>query len=654
MSETYLRNSSPPVVARGRYGFLWFSFFTLMLAWTALRIVLALHFGAESHAPWRDMLIALGRGVYQDFYAGLIYCVPLATWFLLIGNQTFAKTWHRFFLMGAMLVFWAGEVFFLAADYFFFEEFHSRFNTVAVDYLLYPQEVFINIWDSYPVPLIVAICGLLGLGWIFVGSVLFRGMWTRPVSFSKRFSFWIVLLAACFFLGQTISLKGPKVSEDRLVNEIANNGVLSFAAAAWTHHLDYSVFYRTLPKDEAYQRVRQLLQEPGVEYAASGNTIRRHVGGDTNRAKLNVVIILEESLGSEFWGCLGRPGPSLTPEMDKLAAEEGLLFTQMYANGNRTVRGMEGVLSSFPSLPGDSIVKRDLSSNVETIARVLKRDGYDSIFLYGGRGVFDSMRPYAVNNGWDNFVEQKHFEKPAFATIWGVSDEDLMARAIEEFRALNASGKPFLGTILTVSNHKPYTYPAGRIPEDPYARKREHAVKYADYALGQFFKAARKEAFWTNTVFAVVADHGARVYGSQRVPIASYEIPLIIVGPAVVTNAARVDALGSSLDVSPTLLGLIGRPYDSLFFGRDLLKQPPGKGRVPLNHNRDIGLYMDERMVTLGLRKTVEYYTGDPRKTEAVPNPQPSAADLELEKDCEALYQVADELYTSRQFRLDP
>src|SRR5947207_10986237 len=145
--------------------------------------------------------------------------------------------------------------------------------------------------------------------------------------------------------------------------------------------------------------------------------------------------------------------------MDKLAAEDGMLFTNIYANGNRTVRGMEGVLSSFPSLPGDSIVKRDLSDNVETIARVLKRDGYSTAFLYGGRGVFDGMRSFAVRNGYDRFIEQKHFAQPTFTTIWGVCDEDLFARAIEEFRTLSQGDKPFLGTILSVSNHKPYTYP---------------------------------------------------------------------------------------------------------------------------------------------------------------------------------------------------
>jgi len=158
----------------------------------------------------------------------------------------------------------------------------------------------------------------------------------------------------------------------------------------------------------------------------------------------------------------------------------------------------------------------------------------------------------------------------------------VFARGIEEFRALAQTGKPFLGTIMSVSNHKPFTYPAGRIPEDPNkpARTREKAVKYSDWCLGQFFEKARKEAFWTNTVFVVVADHGARVYGSQAIPIFSYEIPLVILGPSVVKAPQRSGALGNSLDVSPTILGLIGRPYETLFFGRDLLNDPPEGARA--------------------------------------------------------------------------
>ncbi len=195
--------------------------------------------------------------------------------------------------------------------------------------------------------------------------------------------------------------------------EVANNGALSFVAAALTRHLDYAAFYKTQPKEEAWTRVHRILSEPNVAFAQSvapsppleeragerrpfstnSFSLLRTISGDSNRPRLSIVIFLEESLGSEFWGCLGA-NPSWTPEMDKLALQESILFTNLYANGNRTVRGMEGVLSSFPSLPGDSIVKRDRSDNVETVARVLKRDGYSTLFVYGGRGLYLSSRRF--------------------------------------------------------------------------------------------------------------------------------------------------------------------------------------------------------------------------------------------------------------------
>jgi len=431
---------------------------------------------------------------------------------------------------------------------------------------------------------------------------------------------------------------------------------------------------------EAYRRVRRLLAEPGAELTSQTNSIVRHVAGDSSKPKLNVVILLEESLGSEFWGSLGRSN-TLTPEMDRLATNEGMLFTNIYASGNRTVRGFEGVFSSFPPLPGDSIVKRDHSGNIETIARVLKRDGYNSIFLYGGRGMFDSMKSYATNNGWDRFLDHNppfndDFPHPNFATVWGVSDEEVFARAIKEFHALNESGKPFLGTVMSVSNHKPYTYPEGRISdpatEESAQRKgglwksllvklglskpgatRNKVVKYSDWCLGQFFEAAKKEPFWTNTVFVVVADHGARVYGSQSIPIHSYEIPLVILGPAVVKSPTRIGQLGCSLDVAPTVLGLIGRPYDTMFFGRDLLKEQPTEGRVFINHNRDIGVMEHQRLVVLGLQKTEEYYSGDPKVANMEPLAVQTKSDEEIKTNAIAIYQVADDLYMHNRYRLD-
>ena len=637
--------------APSRYSFLAFGFFSLLGVFAILRLVLLVNFGPPSTPPWNNLL-AFAAGFYRDVMAALWFMLPPLFWCLVIGNRLFASLAHRLWFRFCMTLLWAAQVFLLVAEFYFFQEFKSRFNPVAVDYLIYPREVFINIWNAYPVPAVIAGCLLIGAGWMWVAGRLFKTMWTRPVWIGTRFLWFAGALILFAGLTRTVSLNPPQVSEDRTLNEIANNGALSFFAAAWTRNLDYSTFYRTIPRDEACTRVHRMLASTNATFTGGPDNITRQIAGDPARPRLNVVILLEESLGSEFWGCLGRTN-TLTPEMDRLATGEGLLFDNMYASGNRTVRGMEGALSSFPPLPGDAIVHRDRSENVETIARVLKRDGYDTVFLYGGHAMFDNMKPFLVANGYDRIVDQKDFASPAFVTVWGVSDEDLYAGAIREFRALSRTDRPFFATILTVSNHKPYTYPAGRIPENPNG-KRENVVKYTDWCLGRFFQAAKQEAFWTNTIFAVVADHGARVYGSQDIPIFSYEIPLVILGPAVVPQPRRIHAPGCSLDLPPTILGLIGRPYQSLFFGRDLLHDPPDTFRALLNHNRDIGLFARDRLVVLGLQKKVEFYAGNPHAVNLEPVPQPAPEDLELEKDAEAIFQVADELYMNRRYHLGP
>ena len=191
-----------------------------------------------------------------------------------------------------------------------------------------------NIWQSYPVTIIVGICLVLAVGWLLGMRKLFPRMWERDVPARQRLGMVIGAAVLAGFLGVTFNLKSASVGHERAVNEMANNGAISFVAAAWTHHLDFAAFYKTMPLNEAYVRTRRLLEDKNAQFVADGNTIRRKVTGDPSKPKLNVVILLEESLGSEFWGCLGRK-ETLTPQMDKFAEEEGMLFTNIYACGNR-------------------------------------------------------------------------------------------------------------------------------------------------------------------------------------------------------------------------------------------------------------------------------------------------------------------------------
>ncbi|MFN0118085.1 MAG: LTA synthase family protein [Elusimicrobiota bacterium] len=611
-----------------------------------LRGVLLLRFGEVGALSFGTIARIFEIGLRMDLVSGFWLFLPLVLWLSATPNRIFSSKWHRIFFVGCLFLLTVFLIFIFKAEYEFFDEFNARFNTVAVDYLIYPHEVFVNLWQSYPLTRIVAACIWGGFFiFTFVGS--FRLPLWNPIPFRYRGIFLAIYLLIGLAVVPTVSMGRTRFSINRVLNELSNNGEYAFVYSALTRHLDYPSFYRTLDRSEAFERVRRLVSQPGAVFVKDKDSIERLIPGKLSEKKWNVVVLLIESFGSEFWGALGRPD-SLTPEMDELA-KEGLLFSNLYASGNRTVRGIEGVLSSFPPLPGDSIVKRHLSDNVSTIARTLKDQKYSTVYLYGGRGLFDGMRSFAIRNGFDRFIEQKDFAKPTFTTIWGVADEDLYRRSVEEFRVMHERKEPFFATVLSVSNHKPYTYPKGRIPENPDQHSRSHAVKYTDWALGYFFRLAKKEKFYEDTIFVVVADHGARVYGSQSIPINSYKIPMVILGP-IVKNPKRVDTLGGSLDVGPTVLGLFGVPYKSVFFGRDLFSIPQKDTWAVMQHNRDVGLYHDGKMAVLGLNKTAEYYRMNSNDLQLV---APIAEDNELEKDTVALFQVADELYTNKKYRVN-
>ena len=267
---------------RSRYGFAGFWFLSLLGVWFLLRLVLFLAFKPPA-LPAADVLLAFLSGFHRDLFVALVETAPLLLWMLIVPDRRIGALWHRVLFLGGCLVFWFVQVFLLFAEFFFFDEFKSRFNTVAVDYLLYPKEVFTNIWESYHVGVVLAVCLVLSLGWLFAASRLFGQMWERPFPAKSRLLHLAAAVALAALLAPTINLGGARVSGDRTLNEVANNGALSFFAAAWTHNLDYGAFYKTLPADAAYQRARRLLAEPNTQFVEDGQSIRRRVAGNPAR-----------------------------------------------------------------------------------------------------------------------------------------------------------------------------------------------------------------------------------------------------------------------------------------------------------------------------------------------------------------------------------
>lgn len=316
----------------------------------------------------------------------------------------------------------------------------------------------------------------------------------------------------------------------------------------------------------------------------------------TPSQKRNVVIIVEESFGARYVQSLS--GDSIAPELEKLK-NEGWWFERLYATGHRSVRGLEAITASYPPSPLASQVKLEHREELTTISSIYKRLGYKTSFIYGGESHFDSMRSYFLNNGVEEIIEQKDYKDPEFVASWGVSDEDLFKKANEKFVKLSNNNQPFCSVVFSSSFHDPFDIPQGKVnidgvkTDDP---RRLTAAKYADYALGKFFEQAKKEDYYKNTVFLVIADHDSRVRGIGSFPLTNYSIPALIISPDI---TPRVDKrIVSQIDMLPTLLSLTGVSGEFPLSGEDLTRDDIIE-RAPVSYNELFGYVKGDKFTLL-------------------------------------------------------
>jgi phosphoglycerol transferase MdoB-like AlkP superfamily enzyme len=615
-----------------------------LLVSAGLRCVLWARFGTEAAVGGPQLLAILGLGAVNDAVEALYLFAAFAVYLAVLPQRWYDSRANRVVLAGATYVAVFGMLFLGAMEYFFFEEFDSRFNRVAVDYLVSPHEVLGNIYESYPVVPITAVAGIAGVVLtLALWPLLRRGM-EQPTPARRRGvvlagEFAALVLAVAFY---PTDLLGR--FDNRVANELVANGSSSFFRALRTNHLNYAQFYPTGDPQRLEQVLRQDLATAGGTLVSPNGLTRRFGPRADGLGRMNVVVLSEESFGAEFVGAYGD-GRGLTPEFDALA-RDGVLFTRTYASGTRTVRGLEAMSASLPPIPGDSVVKRTGNAAVVTWGEIMQQLGYHTSFLYGGYGYFDNMNAYFSANGFA-VSDRGDIPSPTFANIWGVADEDLFRHAIDYFDARAQEGAPFFSIVMTTSNHKPYTFPAG-IPGVPESGGgREAGIRYADFAIGQFFREARKHDWFKDTLFVVMADHGARVYGAAQIPLYSYEIPFLVLAPGRLAPR-RVDALTAQIDLAPTVLGVLGLPYEAPFFGRDVLHYPDPHRVVPFNHNQDVALLRDDELAILELHQhsvSVRHHSDPLAKRRDRDTYQAIPGDPELVGLATAYFQTASEMF---------
>lgn len=612
-----------------------------------LRAWLWWRFGTVAGVDAALLPALLAGGLLNDAVVSLYLLLPLAIYATFLSDSWYGSRVNCAILAtGSWLTVFA-LVFLTFTESYFFEEFDARFNLVAFDYLAYPTEVAGDVWAEYPVlqvALVAALLATAALGWLrrFIGPGAAPPTTLRQRQVPLALLTAAVLLASALWSTDTLSR-----SANRVANELIQNGLSSFVRAARTNEIDYRANYRSADPDENLALVARELARGGGRFTrlAEGRLDRAFDRRKGGLGRLNVVLVSSESFGAEFSRLHGS-ADDLTPNFDAFA-RRSLWFSNAYASGTRTVRGLEAFVSSIPPIPTVSILRRPGNENVATWGAVMRSLGYRTGFLYGGYGYFDNMNQFFGSNGFE-VVDRRSIESVRFENIWGVSDEDLFDRSLGWLDSAYATGQPFFAIIMTTSNHKPFTFRPGleRLGIPPQGGGRAAGVRYADFAIGQFLRQAESHDWFDNTIFVVAADHGARVYGAEQIPLKTYEIPLMIYSPKHVPPQ-RFDALMTQIDVAPTVLGLLGLPYEAPFFGQDVLNTPPERRVAFFNHNHDVAIYRDGRIAVLGLGRSVETYRYDPEADRYSPLPR----DAELERLGVAYFQTAYELFEQRRYR---
>ena len=625
-------------------------FFAVFIGLSLLTRV-ALLIKAAHDVTWTLSLVAaFGWGLIYDLGAAAFLSLPLTALLVLLPAGWFQRRWQQGLAHGAGFVIIYLFLFGAVSEWTFWDEFGVRFNFIAVDYLAYSTEVLGNIRESYNLPLIFA--GVLA-GTLLVHWAVRRSSWparwfaAAPEPLGRRLRAGALWFALPLVFATVLSGDWLPNFKNNFNRELGKNGIWALFAAFWNNALEYDKFYTTVPADEAFRTVRrELARDPTGALAGDEHDTLRVVRNPGPEQLPNVIQITVESLSADFLSIFNRAS-NLTPNLEEIAAKS-LVFDNFYATGTRTDRGMEALTLAVPPTPGRSIVKRPRNENMFTLGSVFRAKGYDTAFIYGGFGYFDNMNYFFGHNGYRVVDRTAVGEKDVtLATIWGACDEDLFRWTMREADANAATGKPFHYFVMTTSNHRPYVYPEGKIDLPPKISGRAGAVKYTDFAIGQFIREAEKKPWFKNTVFVIVADHCASSAGKTELPVQNYHIPLIIYSPGGHIAPGHVRTLMSQVDYPPTLLGLLRWSYPSRFFGRDILRSDPLSARVLVGTYQKLGLLRGNDFVVLSpVRHQAQYLYN--RTNHTLTGQALNPAFL---AEAVSYYQAASELYQQQRYR---
>jgi len=598
----------------------------------------------DRFADTKNLWLSFVYGLKMDtMVASILLIVPLI---VLSFSPTALRKVANLFLRLYFVSVFAFLIYMENATFPFFKQYDVRPNFKFVEYLEYPKEVFGMLIADFKLPLFIAFTMMGLFVWWFMrrSKESFSSILSLP--WLKR-AVWFLPIALLLFIGirssfghRAANISDAMYSSNRILNEVTKNSLyaVGYAIYANKHFASKTIkLYGKMNPEEALERMQKVLKIHGNDLKSKSPFRRIEKTHFATTKKKNLVIFLQESLGYQF------VSPEITPELMKLK-KQGIWFDEAYSNGTRSVRGIAGSAAGFLAVPGKGVVKRSKSQNdFFTFAQLLKPLGYHTMFLYGGEAHFDNMRSWFLGNGVDEVVEQKDFIHPAYVATWGASDEDLVKKGNEKFSKLYTEGKPFAAMMFSSSNHSPFDIPKGRIDEvDKGTNSVNNAVKYADYAIGLFFKEAKKQAYYKDTIFVVIADHNIRVYGDDVVPVNMFHIPALIIGGGV--EPKFYNKLASQPDVLATALDYLGKDFSYPILGKSIFSDTKAEVNL-MQFNDNYALRIGDKVAVVRPREKPQTFKYEKEHLVEV------AHDAELEKDALAFVIGLNYLYDKQLYR---
>lgn len=476
----------------------------------------------------------------------------------------------------------------------FYREFHQRLNSIFFQYLSEdPATVLSMLWHGFPVVKLLSAWAIfsliiaLAIHAIERKTRLFstanKARWFSPVA---GIVFITVLLCSVVIARGTLRQGSPLrwgdafTTQSLFANHLGLNPVQSLADSArnlLSSHRD-NIFKARIDSTEALALLREhYIQANETLIDADSAAIRRISRSDSELPIRNVVVILLESFAGRYVGALGGT-ENITPSFDALA-KKGLLFTRFFANGTHTHQGMFAAMACFPNLPAFEYLMQtpEGGHQFSGLPQLLKARDYQNVYVYNGDFAWDNQQGFFSNQGMSHFVGRNDYINPVFSDpTWGVSDQDMFDRAVIELNKMTPN-KPFYALLQTLSNHTPYALPTPLPVEEvtDYGPRNEHltAMRYADWALGEFFAQAEKAPWYKDTLFVVLGDHG---FGAPEqlteMDLYRFYVPMLLIAPGLQEKyGEQTDIIGAQVDMVPTIMGLLGGETQQQCWGRDLL-----------------------------------------------------------------------------------